>query len=71
MARIGLRAGRSGEKCQTLRRPSGLPRHPGDTVTDLPARTDRSSTAPSPGPRLPSRLRGRRPLVVPPAVGRR
>jgi len=40
-------------------------------VTDLPARTDRSIAAPSLGPRLPARLRGRRPLVVPPAVGAR
>ncbi|HET6391264.1 MAG TPA: hypothetical protein VFG13_00440 [Blastococcus sp.] len=41
-------------------------------MTDLPARTDRSSVAPSSvGPRLPARLRGRRPLVVPPAVGAR
>jgi hypothetical protein len=42
-------------------------------VIDLPARSDRSSTAfPSTsGPRLPSRLRGRRPLVVPPALGDR
>ncbi|HEY0126740.1 MAG TPA: hypothetical protein VGB58_06360 [Blastococcus sp.] len=41
-------------------------------MTDLSAPTDRSSTAPSPpGLRLPSRLRGRRPLVVPPAIGSR
>ncbi|MGY1801858.1 hypothetical protein ACI78T_01100 [Blastococcus sp. SYSU D00922] len=42
-------------------------------MIDLPARPDRSSTAfPAPaGPRLPSRLRGRRPLVVPPAAGAR
>jgi hypothetical protein len=42
-------------------------------MTGLPARSDRSSTAhPSPaGPRLPSRLRSRRPLVVPPALGER
>jgi hypothetical protein len=39
-------------------------------VTDLTARPDRSNVAfiaPA-GPRLPARLRSRRPLTVPPAV---
>ena len=42
-------------------------------MTDTTAHRDPSSTsflAPT-GPRLPARLRGRRPLVVPPAAGRR
>jgi hypothetical protein len=39
-------------------------------VTDLPARPDRWAPAfpASGGPRLPARLRSRRPLVVPPVV---
>ncbi|WP_159961498.1 hypothetical protein [Blastococcus haudaquaticus] len=42
-------------------------------MTDRTAHPDRSSSSfPAPaGPRLPARLRGRRPLVVPPAVGHR
>ncbi|SFF58368.1 hypothetical protein [Blastococcus tunisiensis] len=41
-------------------------------MTHLPARPDHPSTAfPSADrPRLPGRLRGRRPLAVPPAAGR-
>ena len=42
-------------------------------MTDMTASPDRSSTsflAPT-GPRLPARLRGRRPLVVPPVAARR